>query len=142
MATQLEGVIQLAPAGDTLVDCSAEIYSARVVEERSTNTKRPTFANAVEGAKAGAPRYMLEIEFEELLDVSTSKAHKAIRDAIRTDSAELDFSLQREPGTGKEIITGTCVVTGVSTGGEVGAELEQSQSFPLTAAGIATSTSA
>ncbi len=139
--TQLEGTIMLGPDSGSAVDVSAEVFSLKLIEERSTNTRRPTFANANESERAGAYKAMFEIEFEEDLDLAASAAHKLVRDALRSDDAKLYVSGQLQPGAGQTIYAGTVVVSSVSTGGEVGSELEQSHTWTVDENGITETTS-
>lgn len=138
MSTQLEGTVSL-----NAVDCSTEIYSFKIVEERATSTRRPTFGNATESERAGATRTSIEIEFEDTLDPSTSLAHAEITDALRTDSGELTFEVTYKSdavSASNPTYSGTMVVTSVETGGTVGGELDQTQTFMVTAAGLTIAT--
>ena len=138
MATQLEGTVTL---GGT--DVSTEVFAFTITEERSTSTRRPTFGSANESERAGAAKAMVTIDFEDTLDPSASLAHQEIADAIRTDSGELAFEVTYKTGAvsaSNPKYSGTIVCTSLETGGEVGSELEQSQTFPVTAAGITIAT--
>ena len=143
MSTQLEGTIQFGADKASAVDVSAEVFKLAVVEERNTNTRRPTFANANESLTAGAYKAMFEVDFEELLDPTASLAHAEVTTAIRSDAAEMYISGALVPdsvataGTPENpIYEGVVVVDSVSTGGEVGAELEQSHTWTVNSDGL------
>ncbi len=132
MTTQLEGNILFGISDATTTDVSDEVFVLKLEETRAENTRRPSFANARRSARAGAITETCEIEFEENLDPSVSSAHKEIRAAIRRDDAKMYVSGTLKPGAvGPDNLRyyGYVVVTGVSTGGEVGEELEQSWTY-------------
>lgn len=138
MATQLEHTVEL-----NSVDVSAEVYEFKIIEKRATTRRRPTAANANESVKAGAASAEVRIQFEDTLDPTTSLAHQELADALRTDSGEVTFLVRYKSGavgvTNPEY-TGTLVVTELETGGEVGDELDQQQTFTVTQAGITIAT--
>lgn len=143
MTTQLEGTIKFGADKASAVDVSAEVFKLSLVEQRNTNTRRPTFSNANESLRAGAYKAMFETDFEELLDPTTSIAHAEVTAAIRRDDAKMFISGALVPdsvataGTpANPIYEGTVVVDSVSTGGEVGEELEQSHTWTIDDAGL------
>jgi hypothetical protein len=143
MATQLEGSIKFGADSGSAVEVGTEVFSLKLIEERATNTRRPTFANAVESVRAGASKNMFEVEFEETLDPSTSLAHKAVTAAVRSDSGEMYVEGTLKPGTvsaSNPKYSGTVIVDSVSTGGEVGSELEQSHTWTVNEDGISIDT--
>ena len=120
--TQLEGVIKF---GSTPVDYGAQIHALRLVRTRELVSEKPTFALAEVGDKAGPSRATLTIMFKSSTAAASFWAE--LWDAIDTDSAELPF----EATLNAAAVSGTIVVAGLETGGDVGAGREQSQTFPI-----------
>jgi hypothetical protein len=139
---QLEGTIELGPAGGSLTDCSAEVFGVALIERRNTSRRRGTFSDATETERPGSYSGEMRIMFEDTLDPSTSLAHQIIATALRSDSGLMDFTVKFKSaalGPDNPTYSGTVAVTEVQTGGEVGEELEQEQRFPFnTAMTIAT----
>lgn len=140
---QLEGSLKLGPVGGPLVECGAEVFGYQIVEKRVTSTRRPTLADATAKTTAGAYSFDLILWFEDTLNPSTSTAHKQITTAIRSDSGLMSFELIGKTGAvaaANPKYSGNVTVQQVVTGGEVGRELEQQQTFPgATALTVATS---
>lgn len=125
---------QLAASG---TDYSASISSMVIKRTRTAVTVPPTLANIRETEKAGALKEMLEINFFSGVDAASVWAE--LYDAIDTDSATLQFkgNLNSGPtGPDNPEFSGSIVVLGVDTGADVGALRAQTQTFPITAAGI------
>lgn len=142
---QLEGAILFGSDDATAVDVSAEVFRVTINEERATSTRRPTFANATESVRAGASRATATIAFEELLDPTESAAHAEATAAIRRDDARMYLSATLKPGAvsaSNPRYHGYVVVDSVTTGGEVGAELEQEQTWTFDENGFTIDTGA
>lgn len=132
MSIQLEGNIKMGADEGSAVDVSADVYKVTISEERESVTRRPTFAKATQHNKAGASMAAATVAFEQNLDPTSSPAHKEITAAIRTSGAVMFLSGTFAPGavsaTNPEY-KGNVIVTAVDTGGEVGAVLEQEQTW-------------
>lgn len=129
---QLEGTVTLAST-----DYSSEITSCVLRRQRRTSVLPPTFGNKIESAKAGAEYNELTINF--INEKAASKVWSELFDAIDTDTGEIAFTAKLDDGaTGSDNpeFSGTIVVTGAEFGGTVGQVNTQSQTFPITNAGV------
>lgn len=129
---QLEGAITIDST-----DYSAEITSLVLSRRRRTSVLPPTFGNAIESAKAGAEYNEVTINF--INEKAASKVWAELYDAIDTDTSELAFTARLDDaavGADNPSFSGTFVVTGVDLGGTVGQVNTQSQTFPITNAGV------
>lgn len=123
------------------VDVSSSVSSFVIRRERSAVTVPACLGNITEYEAAGALKESIEINFFSSHAATSFWAD--LYDAIDTDTAELSFSGTLDAGavgTDNPSFTGTLVVLGVDTGGTVGALREQSQTFPITSAGITKAT--
>lgn len=130
---QLTGELSL---GGT--DFSDSIHSMIIRRTRTAVTRPPTLGNLRETQAAGALVEMLEINFSSSLAAASVWAD--LYDAIDTDSAELTFAGLLNPGSvgaDNPEFSGTIVILGVDTGADVGALRQQTQTYPITAAGVA-----
>lgn len=129
---QLEGTILLGG-----VDYSDEITSLLITRRRNLVARPATFGNSRETQKAGTLTEELTINF--INGTAAALVWAELWDAIDTDSAELTFSgtlTDAAIGADNPAFTGTCIVTGVSVGGQVGQYNQQTWTFPITEAGI------
>lgn len=124
-------------------DVSAYVSSMTIRRERVSVTVPATLGNLRETQKAGALRESLEIRFHS--DFAAASLWADLYDAIDTDSAELAFSGLRfddaAVSSDNPEFSGTFVVLGVDSIGEVSALRQQTQTYPITDAGITKSTS-
>jgi hypothetical protein len=124
------------------VDVAAYVSSFVIKRERTSVSVPATLGNLREVEKAGALREAIEIRFFSSLAATSLWAE--LYDAIDTDTAELSFSGRLEDavvGTDNPEFSGTMVVLGVDTGADVASLREQSQTYPITSAGVTKATS-
>lgn len=122
------------------VDVADFVSSIVIKRTRSSVTVPPTLGNIREHEKAGALKEAVEINFYSSLAATSLWAD--LYDAIDTDSAELAFTGNLNSGAtsaDNPEFSGTFVVLGIDTGADVGSLREQSQTYPVTDAGIAKS---
>ena len=118
-------------------DFSDSISSIVIKRTRNSVTVPATLGNIREVDKAGSLKEAVEINF--FSDLAAASVWADLYDAIDTDSAELTFSGNLDVGaTGADNpeFSGTFVVLGLDTGADVGSLREQSQTYPVTDAGI------
>lgn len=118
-------------------DYSSSISSMTIKRTRNSVTVPPTLGNIREVDKAGALKEALEITF--FSSMAAASVWAELYDAIDTDSAELTFTGNLDSGaTGADNpeFSGTIVVMGIDTGADVGSLREQTQTYPITIAGI------
>lgn len=118
-------------------DFSASISSIVIKRTRASVTVPPTLANIRETEKAGALQEAVEINF--FSSMAASSVWADLYDAIDTDTAELTFSGNLDTGgtdADNPAFSGTFVVLGIDTGADVGSLRAQTQTYPVTAAGI------
>lgn len=141
MSIQLEGTILFGEDETTPppVDVSADVYRVTIQERRETSTRRPTYGNATRTERAGAASNQAVVAFVQDLDPTTSPAWDEATKAIRRDDARMYLSATKKPGAvsaSNPRYHGYVVVTAVDTGGEVGSELEQEQTWSFDEAGF------
>lgn len=123
------------------VDVAANVSSFVIKRQRNAVTVPATLGELREYQKAGALTEMIEINF--FSDMAATSFWADLYDAIDTDSAELTFSGTLNAGAvgvDNPSFSGSFVVMGVDTGASVGALREQSQTYPITVAGITKAT--
>lgn len=126
MSIQLEGAITI---GGT--DYSDEIGEFLIDITRQTVTEMATYADASENDKAGPQRASVTITAKN--ELAAASLHRALYDAILTDSAELAFTAKYSTGaTSADNLeySGNLIVTAVTIGQRVGEERMMSQTFP------------
>ena len=136
MYTQLEGNITFGAT-----DYSDQIHALRINTTRTSVAQKPTFANARESEAAGAIKETLTIMFKSSMAAASFWAE--LWDVIHSDTAELAFSgtlVDAVVSADNPEYSGTIVVTALETGGDVGSAREQTQTYPVTLAGITVST--
>jgi hypothetical protein len=129
---QLKGTMTLAT-----VDVSAYVSSAVISRTRQSITRPATFGNIRQTQAAGALVETLTLNF--FSSTAAASMWADLYDAIDTDTAELAFECTLNEGAAgpdNPEFSGTIVVLGVDTGAAVGTLREQSQTYPITAAGI------
>lgn len=134
---QLTGSLEI-----NTTDVSDFVHTLTIKRTRASVTVPPRFGNIREVTKAGALLEALEIRFHSSMAASSLWAD--LYDAIDTDTAELPFSgllFDNAPmGPDNPEYSGTFVVLGIDTGVDVGALRLQTQTYPITAAGITRTT--
>lgn len=121
-------------------DVSDHVSSMIIRRTRTAVTVPATLGNIRETEKAGVLKEALEINF--FSSVSATSFWADLYDALDTDTAELSFvGTLNEGAVGPDNpeFSGTFVVLGVDTGADVGTLREQSQTYPITSAGVAKS---
>jgi hypothetical protein len=120
------------------VDFSSKISMMTIKRRREGVVAPPTGANIRRTKLAGALEEELEIMFRS--NHAAASVWADLYDAIDTDTAELTFSATHEigaVGADNPEFSGTFVCLGVDTGaGAVGALRQQTQTYPITGAGI------
>lgn len=119
------------------LDVATTVSSIVIKRTRNSVTVPATLGNIRETQKAGALQEAVEINFFSSLAAASLWAD--LYDAIDTDTAELAFTGRMNAGAvgaDNPTFSGTFVVLGVDTGADVGALREQSQTYPVTAAGV------
>jgi hypothetical protein len=120
------------------VDVTDYVSKFVIKRERSAVTIPATFGNIIESEGAGVLKEMIEITFFSPMTAGMLWAE--LYTAINTDSAELTFSGVRFQdaviGGDNPQFSGTFVVMGLDTGADVGALRQQTQTYPITSAGV------
>lgn len=137
MSIQLGGTILLGPNSGSAVDYSDKISQLTINFQRPTRTIPATFGQPIESEAAGPGKQTVTLTF-----YSTTAANDVwmeLYDAIVSDAAELYFSATYDTdavSTDNSRWEGTMVVTSLDTVPEVGSLRVQTQSYPVTAAGV------
>lgn len=134
---QLTGLLKIDS-----VDVSAFVSSMVIKRTRSAVTVPASLGNIREVDKAGSLKEVLEVNFFSSMAATSLWAE--LYDAVDTDAAELSFEGRLDSAAvsaNNPKFTGTIVVLGVDTGSAVGSLREQTQTFPITSAGITKSAS-
>ena len=118
-------------------DAAAYVSSIVYKRTRTSVTVPPTLGNIRESEKAGALKEAVELNFFSSVEAASLWA--TLYDALDTDAAELTFTGRLEDGVvgvDNPEFSGSFVILGVDTGVDVGSLRQQSQTYPVTAAGI------
>lgn len=142
MSIQLKGSAEFCPSvggasSGPLVDYKNYISSLVVNKERSSVTIPATLGTGRETTKAGTLMESVTITFHS--DLAAASFWGEMYDAISTDDAELYFEAVLNEGAvsaDNPKFKGTIVVLTLETGADVGSLRQQSQTYPVTAAGI------
>jgi hypothetical protein len=132
---QLHAHLQVAS-----VDVTPFVSAFTIRRQRDSVVVPASFGNLRQVEKAGAMREWLDITFHSELTASSFWAR--LFTAMDTPSAELSFEGQLDEGpvtTDNPAFTGRFVVLSLDTGGRVGEVREQTQTYPITAAGVTVS---
>lgn len=133
---QLKGNLKLGVVTAD-IDVSASVTSMTIKKSRESITVPATLATGKATQVAGAGSETLDIVFHSSMAAASLWA--MLYDAMDTDTAELKFEGTLDEGlvgADNPKFSGTIVILGVDTGGAVGALRQQTQSYPITAAGI------
>ena len=135
---QLKGNLTLGAT-----DVAAYVSSMVIRRTRNSVTRPATLGNIRETEAAGALKETLTITFHS--SVAAASIWAELYDAIDTDDAELTFTGTLEEGAAgadNPEFSGTVVILGVDTGADVTSLRQQTQTYPITAAGITKNTGA
>lgn len=133
---QLKGNIKLGVLTADL-DFSSNITSLVIKRVRESITVPATFGTGRATQVAGALQESLEINFFSSTDAASMWA--TMYDAIDTDSSELKWEATLNVGAvgpNNPKFSGTITVLGIDSGGTVGTLRAQSQTYPITDAGV------
>jgi hypothetical protein len=137
MSIQLKGNLKLGPTPGTAVEFGAAITAFVVKTERESVTLPATLATGRASEAAGAMKQMVQIDF--FSTTAATSVWAELYDAIITDSAELYFEGTLNPGAvsaDNPRWSGYITVMTLDTGATVGALRSQSQTYPVTQAGV------
>jgi hypothetical protein len=142
MSIQLKGSASFCPSTNgasagPLVDFKNYISSLVINRERSSVTVPATLGTGRETTKAGTLSESVTITFHS--DFAAAGFWAEMYDAITTDGAELYFESVLNEGAvsaDNPKFKGTIVVLTLETGADVGSLRQQSQTYPVTVAGI------
>lgn len=133
---QLGGNFMLGPTG-ALVNQSNFITGMKIRTNRESITKPATLGKPVRSSAAGAPEYQLEISFFSGVEPASMWAQ--LWDAVESATGELDFTANLEVGVTSAANpkwSGRIVVMQLETGADVGSLRAQTQTYPVTQAGV------
>lgn len=133
---QLKGNIKFGVLTANL-DFSSNVTSLVIHRTRESITVPATFGTGRATSVAGALSETLEINFFSSTDAASMWA--TIYDAIDTDTGELKWEATLNPGAvvaDNPKFSGTITILAVDTGGTVGSLRTQTQTYPITAAGV------
>jgi len=120
------------------LDVSEYVSKFVIKRERNAVTVPATFGKLVESEAAGALKESLEIEF--FSPMTAGQMWAKLYTAINTDTAEVTFTGCRmntgAQGPNNPTFSGSIVIMALDTGAEVGALRQQTQTYPITAAGV------
>lgn len=137
MSIQLRGNLRLGPTAGTAVEFGNAITAFIVKTERESVTLPATLATGRASSAAGAIMQSVQIDF--FSSTAASSVWAELYDAIITDSAELYFEGTLNPGpvnADNPRWSGIFTVMTLDTGIAVGALRAQSQTYPVTQAGV------
>jgi hypothetical protein len=137
MSIQLRGNLKLGPSSGTAVEFGNAITAFIMKTERESVTLPATLATGRASAAAGALTQMVQIDF--FSSTAASSVWAELYDAIITDSAELYFEGTLNPGAvnaDNPRWSGFITIMSLDTGIAVGALRAQSQTYPVTQAGV------
>lgn len=130
---QLTGALTI----DSL-DVSDYVSKFVIKRERSAVTIPATFGNILESDAAGVLKESLEIEF--FSPMTAGQMWAKLYTAINTDTATVTFSGCRlnsaVVGADNPQFSGSIVIMSLDTGADVGTLRMQSQTYPITSAGV------
>lgn len=135
-AQQLKGNIKLGPVTAS-VDYSNFITSLTIHRTRESISVPATFGTGRATQVAGALGESLEINFFSGTDAASVWA--MIYDIVDTDASELKWEATLNTGivsADNPKFSGTITILALDTGGAVGSLRQQTQTYPITAAGI------
>lgn len=119
------------------IDFSDNISTMMLKRTRNSISIPATLGSNRETERAGSLKESLEINFFSSMAAASLWAE--LYDAIDTDLAELPFSGNLGPGAtsaDNPLFAGTIIILGIDTGAAVGTLRQQTQTYPITAAGI------
>lgn len=133
---QLKGNIKLGPVTAS-VDYSSFITSLVIHRTRESISVPATFGTGRATQVAGALGETLEINFFSSTDAASVWA--MIYDILDTDASELKWEATLNTGAvsaDNPKFSGTITILALDSGGTVGSLRQQTQTYPITAAGI------
>ena len=120
------------------LDVSSYVSRFVIRRERDAVTIPPTFGNLAESEAAGVLREMLVLEF--FSPMTAGQFWAKLYTAIGTDAATVTFSGCRlnsgVVGANNPNFAGSIVIMALDTGTDVGALRQQTQTYPITSAGV------
>jgi hypothetical protein len=137
MSIQLKGNLKLGPTPGTAVEFGASITAFIIKRTRASVAVPATLATGRESESAGALSEAVQIDF--FSSTAASSVWAELYDAIDTDSSQLYFEGTLNPGAvsaDNPRFSGYITVLTLDTGATVGALRTQSQTYPVTQAGI------
>lgn len=137
MSVQLKGNLKLGPSAGTAVEFGASITAFIIKRTRASIAQPATLATGRDTMAAGALSESVQIDF--FSSTAASSVWAELWDALDTDSAQLYFEGSLNPGTvnaDNPRYSGIITILSLDTGIAVGALRAQSQTYPVTAAGI------
>lgn len=137
MSIQLKGNLKLGPTAGTAVEFGASVSAFIIKRTRAGVTVPPTLATARGSQAAGALDEAVQIDF--FSTTAASSVWAELYDALDTDSSELYFEGTLNPGAvsaDNPKWSGKITILSLDTGAAVGALRTQSQTYPVTQAGL------
>lgn len=119
------------------LDCAEYVSKMTIRRTRSAVTVPATLGNIIEHEKAGTLKEVLELEFFSAMTAGLLWAK--LYTALGTNSAEVAFTGRLNDGAqgpNNPTFSGSIVILGLDTGADVGALRQQTQTYPITAAGV------
>ncbi len=141
MSIQLGGTIKLGTSSGTAVDYSSSVSQLTVNFTREMIEVPATFGLPIKSQSAGAEQDTLTIEFYST--TAAASVWHELYNAFKTATAQLYFEAlynAAAAGADNERWSGFCIVSTLDTVPAVGDLRQQSQTFPITSAGVTRAT--
>jgi hypothetical protein len=141
MSIQLGGTIKLGTSSGTAVDYSSYISQLTINFTREMIDVPATFGQPIKSQSAGSEQNTLTIEF--FSPTTAASVWHELYNAFKTSSSQLYFEAlynAAAAGADNERWSGLCIVSTLDTVPTVGSLRQQSQTFPITSAGVTRAT--